>query len=289
LWARRVGAERLAQLFEASPFAKGRTFNSAFAEHFGSRPPETINDSHRLVIVASELDESTQRIVEYLLEDYGVPVNVVFFRYFNDGGSEYLGRSWLRDPEAAEERTRASETKRVPAEWNGTDYYVLLEDDVPRWEDAREWGYVYASGGNRWTQPLFRLESGARVFVHLRHHGYIAVGRVLAGPVPAGEFIVNVGQQERALLEVPLRDESIKQYADDPEHAAYFVPVRWEWAVSADKGYWETGFFSMRYRKTLTEMRDPETSRKICANAGLSDSEQTAESETLASAVSPPS
>ncbi len=42
------------------------------------------------MIVASELDPSTQRIVEYLLEDYGVPVNVVFFHYFRDGEAEYL-------------------------------------------------------------------------------------------------------------------------------------------------------------------------------------------------------
>jgi hypothetical protein len=73
-----------------------------------------MNDNHRLVIVASTLDDSTQRIVEYLLEDYGVPVNVVFFRYFRDGDSEYLGRSWLKDPDIAEERARRREPKRTP-------------------------------------------------------------------------------------------------------------------------------------------------------------------------------
>lgn len=75
---------------------------------------------------------------------------------------------------AADEPTRAPEAKRTPADWNGTDYYVLLEDDIPRWDDAREKEYVYAGGGKRCTTPLFRLEPGARVFVHLGHHGYVA-------------------------------------------------------------------------------------------------------------------
>lgn len=72
-WARGVSAEGLARVFELRPFAHGRTFHSAFAEQFDGAPPETINHAHRLVIVASELDDSTERIVECLLEDYRVP------------------------------------------------------------------------------------------------------------------------------------------------------------------------------------------------------------------------
>jgi hypothetical protein len=174
---------------------------------------------------------------------------------------------------AAGERTRVPEAKRTPADWNGTDYYVLLEDDIPRWDDAREKEYVCADGGKCWTTPLFRLQPGARVFVHLRHHGYVAVGRVLDAPVTVGEFTVRDGKQERTLLEVPHRDERIKQHADDPESAAYVVRVRWEWAVPASQGRWETGFFSVRHRITLTEMRHAETTRKICAHADIPDHE----------------
>ena len=101
---------------------RGRTFLTAFADRFGGPPPVTINESHRLVIVASGLDSSTERIVGYLLEDYGIPVNVVFFRYFRDGRAEYLGRSWLKDPEIAEVQAHGRESKRTPGEWNGIDY-----------------------------------------------------------------------------------------------------------------------------------------------------------------------
>jgi hypothetical protein len=268
-WVRRLSAERLAHIFETSSFAHGRTLKAAFAEHFDVLLPEIINESQRLVIVASELDASTQRIVEYLLEDYGVPVNVVFFHYFRDGDAEYLGRSWLRDPAIAEERTRASETKRTPGEWNGQDYYVQFGDEARRsWDDARKYGYVSAGGGGRWSNPLFRLGPGARVFVHLPHHGYVAVGQVVAQPVAIGEFTVVVDGHEQPLLDVPLQNENVKEDADDPERAEYLVRVEWERAVPANQAYWERGFFSRR-GTTAIELRDPETSRKVCAHFNL--------------------
>jgi hypothetical protein len=275
-WVRRLSAERLAHIFETSPFARGRTFNAAFAEHFDVPLPEIINESQRLVIVASELDSSTQRIVEYLLDDYGVPVNVVFFHYFRDGGVEYLGRSWLRDPAIAEERTRASETKRTPGEWNGEDYYVKYgNEDRRSWDDAREYGYVSAGGGARWSSPLFRLQPDrARVFVHVPHHGYVAVGRVRAEAVPIGEFTVTVAGQKRSLLDVPLNNEAVKEHANDRDRAEYVVRVEWERAVTTDQAYWERGLFSRR-GTTAIELRDPETSRKICAHFGIETSERT--------------
>jgi hypothetical protein len=269
-WARGVSAEHLARIFESGPFAHNRTFRAAFADQFDGPPPETINENHRLVIVASKLDDSTQRIVEYLLEDYGVPVNVVFFRYFHDGDSEYLGRSWLKDPEVAEERARSKEPKRTPGEWNGTDYYIRFgfgDYDRRSWEDAREWGYVSAGGGSRWSGPLQRLQPGARVFVHHTQNGYVGVGWVLAGPVPIRDFTVMADGREVSLLEVPLRNENIKTGADDPERMEYIVRVRWEWTVPDGQGLWLRGFFSRLV--TTAELRDPETVRKVCAHAGI--------------------
>jgi hypothetical protein len=267
-WARSLSAESLARIFESGPFARDQTFHTAFADRFDEPPPETINESHRLVIVASQLDDSTQRIVEYLLEDYGVPINAVFFRYFRDGDSEYLGRSWLKDPEAAEEKARAKEPKRTPGEWNGTDYYVMFGHDEHRsWDDARELGYVSAGGGSRWSRPLQRLKPGARVFVHHPHDGYVGVGRVLDGPVQISDFSVTVNDKQAPILQVPLRQETIKEHADDPELAEYMVRVQWEWAVPSGQGFWARNFFSRRV--TVTELRDPDTARKVCVHAGI--------------------
>jgi hypothetical protein len=41
--------------------------------------PETLNEEQRLVIVATELDPQSERIVQFLSSQYGVNINVVFF------------------------------------------------------------------------------------------------------------------------------------------------------------------------------------------------------------------
>jgi hypothetical protein len=278
-WARDLSADRLTRIFETGPFASGRTFQAAFADQYGGPPPATINEAHRLVIVAAELDASTQRIIEYLLDAYGVPVNAVFFMYFRDGDAEYLGRSWLKDPQAADEQARDREPKRTPGEWNGTDYYVQFGDDQRRsWEDARTWNYVAAGGGQRWSGPLRRLPLGARVFVHHPHDGYVGVGQVLQTALPITDFHVTRDGRQVPIVDVPLHNEHIKDDADDPERCEYLVPVRWEWTAPAGEGLWQTGFFSRRL--TATKLCDPLTSRRICAHADIPYDEFTRTSTT---------
>jgi hypothetical protein len=85
---------------------RSRTFEEESSERFGVNPPENINENHNLVIVASELDSSTERIIDYLSTRFGVPINAVFFRYFEEGDGDYLVRSWLKDPNQVE--TQAS-------------------------------------------------------------------------------------------------------------------------------------------------------------------------------------
>ena len=79
--------------FLNEPTPKG--INDALQETFNSIPDE-LNASHRLVIVAGELDPSTERIVTYLHEEYGVEINVVLFRAFEDDDRLYLTRAWAK-------------------------------------------------------------------------------------------------------------------------------------------------------------------------------------------------
>ncbi|MGA2345741.1 MAG: endonuclease NucS domain-containing protein, partial [Candidatus Sulfotelmatobacter sp.] len=55
----------------------GKPLGNAFQERFDTTLPETLNSSHSLVIVASEFDPSSKRIVEYLSESHGVAINTV--------------------------------------------------------------------------------------------------------------------------------------------------------------------------------------------------------------------
>ena len=78
--------------------------SAAFSEHFGDAMPENINTHHRMIIVASDLDDSSERIVRYLAEEYQVDINVIFFSFFQADGQELLGRAWLMAPEVVEDR-----------------------------------------------------------------------------------------------------------------------------------------------------------------------------------------
>ncbi len=101
--------------FEASVISMPSTmrdedFDSAFTSHFEADLPEAINTSHQLVVVATGMDVSTEQIVEYV-RAYGVPINVLFFEYLQDGDREYLARSWLADPELERPRVRAERNR----------------------------------------------------------------------------------------------------------------------------------------------------------------------------------
>ena len=67
------------------------SLDDAFRERFGvSQMPDEINETHELVIVASSLDDGTERVVRYLAEEYDVKIKAIFFRVFADGNREYF-------------------------------------------------------------------------------------------------------------------------------------------------------------------------------------------------------
>ena len=90
-WVRGLTYDDIVDIFDE--FDGDREFEAAFSEEFRStRPagesgvPEDINQAHTLTIVASELDPETERIIEYLAEEYNVPVNAVRFNYYKYDG-----------------------------------------------------------------------------------------------------------------------------------------------------------------------------------------------------------
>jgi len=61
-----------------------KRLENAFKNRFGEEIPETLNQEHNMLIVASEIDSSTGRIINYLSDTYGVGINGVTFQYFKD-------------------------------------------------------------------------------------------------------------------------------------------------------------------------------------------------------------
>jgi hypothetical protein len=243
-WIRGLDLERISDIHARYAGDGGKSFADAFRERFDDELPETLNDAHQLIIVASELDASTERIVSYLT-DYGVPVNAVFFRYFKDDGHEYLARSWLIDPLEAEGRARRSSTRRHQPTWNGRDFYVAFGEGERRaWADAIKYGFISGGGAKWYSQSLNGLEPGHRVFVHIPQKGFVGVGEVEETVKPVNEFVVNVAGQEVPILDAGVTAPKMGDGADDPDRSEYLVRVRWLKTLSVEQAIWETGMFA---------------------------------------------
>lgn len=98
-WIRGLPSERIYEI--AGGYAKiNGSLEDAYYERFGEMLPETLNQNHRSLIVAGEMDDSTERIVRYLAE-MKVPVNVVTVQHFKSlDRKEMLAQVFLVPPEA---------------------------------------------------------------------------------------------------------------------------------------------------------------------------------------------
>jgi uncharacterized protein YeaO (DUF488 family) len=113
-WVKDLSNERITELADQFLGDKG-PLERAFEQRFGDELPETLNGQHKLLIVASDIDPSTERIVNYLSDTYGVDINAVSFQYFRHGESEFLARVFLIDPSQVEQSKRTkSASKRRP-------------------------------------------------------------------------------------------------------------------------------------------------------------------------------
>ncbi len=235
-WVRTLEDDDIALIFEEHSPLKGEvSLDQAFCERFDvPEMPESLNEKHELVIIASELDPSTERIVNYLSDEYGVVINAVYFRYFQEDSNEYLTRVWLIDPTEVE--TKAVERReRLP--WNGEFYVSFGVGEHRQWADARKYGFISAGGGDWYTRTLDLLEEGKRVWVNVPGHGYVGVGKVTGSKTPLKEFKVQIESGEEVAIEkAPLK-------AGEMIDSECFVPVEWIETVSLEGAIKEKGFF----------------------------------------------
>jgi len=222
--------------------SKAASLDEAYKKHFGvAEMPETINSSHELVVVASSLDDRTERIISYLAEHHQVSINAVFFHVFKDDDREYLSRAWFIDPaEVAAAKEKITEDNEP---WNKEFYGSFSLESDRQWTDAKNYGFFSAGGGQWFSRTLNLLEPGKRIWVNIPGTGYVGVGTV-DGPVQrADKFMVKQPDGSEALLSSMQLDatEMFKNQSDDT--AQYVVPVKWIKTVDQDKAIKETGFF----------------------------------------------
>lgn len=101
-WVRDLSNDRISAIANRY-FDGGVSIEDAFSEKFGIDLPDVLNENHSILIVASQIDGSTERIIKYLSDTYGVNINAVTFHYFRTSrGDELLARLFLIEPERIE-------------------------------------------------------------------------------------------------------------------------------------------------------------------------------------------
>jgi hypothetical protein len=232
-WVRKLTPKDVADI--ALQYLKER-IEIAFEKYFGTSLPDRINGSHSIVIVASEFDASSRRIVEYLSKEYGININTAFFRIFNHNATTFLATEWLVDQENVAENAKA----RKSYAWSGW-YYVNVghEDNVRSWEDMRRFGFLAAGYGIRYSGALRKLRIGDPVFAYQKQKGYVGYGTINSEAVPASEFPVN-GQH---LSDLELQQRNVFHDAGQ-ELQDWMVGVDWKKTVSLDEGLTFPGAFA---------------------------------------------
>lgn len=219
---------------------KSENLDQVFQQKYGAAlDEENINQQNvKMVIVATAMDSSTERIITYLRNTYMVDINILFFQVLSYQGKRFISRAWF-----AEDAEESSAPVRRSGKWNG-EYYASFGEgkDSRQWEDAVQYGFISGGGKPWYSQTLGMLEPENRVWVNIPHTGYVGVGIVEAPAVLAKDARVLVNGTEKSLAELPLKGKYMES-GDDPDKAEYIVKVRWCKTVPASKAVKETGFF----------------------------------------------
>jgi hypothetical protein len=239
----------------------GKKLEANFNEFFDSPLPENLNENHNMVIVASEFDPSSRRIVEYLAERHGISINSVFFNVFEDDGETYMTTDWLLDQQEVIER---SETKSK-APWSGY-WYINVGDGQSRsWDDMRKYGFVAAGGGRFYSKRLDQLKVGDKVFAYQKKTGYVGYGLITKEACLVKDFEVD----GRPLLELPLTNPNLSHDQDNLELAEYVVGVDWKKTFPLIEAKTFQGVFANQ--NIVCKLRDPATVQFLKTNFDVKD------------------
>jgi hypothetical protein len=240
VWVDDLKTEDVAAIY--GRFAPGRDLAADFRDRFGQPLDEdTLNASHQIIIVATSLDESSERIVGYL-NKRDIAINVLCFQVFEVGGQQLLSRSWLLDPV----HTQVSATvvpQREKEPWNGEFYACFGQSETRSWEEARRYGFICAGGGAWYSNTLKLLNIGDRVWVKAPGFGFVGVGEVTGPSEPFVRFQIDTPQGQQPAPVVLTGGGYHNEFMDDPDRAEYFVPVRWLHTVPLEEAVNEIGLF----------------------------------------------
>jgi hypothetical protein len=224
-WVKGLSYEQIEEI--AKNFT-GKPLPQAFRDHYGFSIP-TVNANHSMIILASELDDSSERIVEYLGDQYRVPINVLFFTFFKTASAEFVGRAWLKDPEEVQERTQS----RNQAPWSGFYFVNVGEGEHRNWDDCRKYGFLSAGQGEKYGNAMKKLKPGDLVFAYMSGLGYVGFGTVTQSATMVRDFTPD--GSDKKLLDLPLKQPRMSDNKEDPARSEWVVGVRWTKTFDRDE------------------------------------------------------
>jgi Endonuclease NucS len=98
-----------------SKHTKADDLDDAFRQAFGGNLPDTLNADHRMLVVGSVIDQSSERIIRYLSDKHGLRINAASFQYFRTSdGTELIARVFVIElsDEDRNARTKGSSKRR---------------------------------------------------------------------------------------------------------------------------------------------------------------------------------
>jgi len=232
-WVHKLTTKDIYELVERE---QQKTLGELYTAKYNRAPPDILNASHQMIVVASEVDEETKRIIEYLSEVHDIGINAAFFNVFHSGGKEMLTTDSLLDQSEVVERS----VKKTRPPWSG--YYYLTggaEEDRP-WEDMRKHGFFSAHGGVFYTKRLDKLRVGDPVFYYQKQNGYLGFGLISQEKQHVRDFVTDSGQQ---ILDV-CKAHYLDEYIDDEDKACYLVGVDWKKTFPVDQAKSYSGIFA---------------------------------------------
>lgn len=239
-WVEHLKPEDIVEIYNR--FAPGRSLAGDFRQRFGQNlDDDSLNGSHQIVIVASSLDESSERIVNYLNER-DIAINVLCFQVFTNGTEQLISRTWLLDP-VRTQATITTPTAGANEPWNGEFYSSFGESETRSWADAVEYGFICGGGAPWYSKTLQLLSPGDRVWVKVPGLGFVGVGRAVGHAQPAAEFCVSTPRGDLPILDVARRGSYHRELVNDRENCEYFVPIKWLETRPLEKGIQEIGMF----------------------------------------------
>jgi hypothetical protein len=111
-WVKDLSLDRITEIAN-NYLGDSGPLEAAFLRRFNEELPEAVNENHSILVVASDIDPSTERIMRYLSDTYGVSINAVQFQYYKDSdGQEFLARLFLVEPDTVESQARSKASSK---------------------------------------------------------------------------------------------------------------------------------------------------------------------------------